>query len=114
MPQLLKFPSFQDHRGSLTVIEKILPFSIQRVYYLYKTNTNSRAGHCHREAQQALICLHGNCTVYVRSHDDFLLDCPSQGLLLAPGDWHSIQFEPYSILLVLASHAYNPDDYIYD
>ena len=114
MPQLLEFSSFQDHRGLLTVIEKTLPFSIQRVYYLYETNTYSRAGHRHLVGQQALICLHGKSTVHVRSHKDFLLDSPRQGLLLEPVDWHSIQFEPGSILLVLASHPYSPDDYIYD
>lgn len=114
MPQLLEFPSFQDQRGSLTVIEKILPFSIQRVYYIYETNTLPRGGHRHQVGQQTLICLHGKCTVSVRAHKDFLIDRPTQGLLLEPVDWHSIQFEPRSILLVLASHHYSPDDYIYD
>ncbi len=114
MPQLLEFPLFQDPRGSLTVVEKILPFSIQRVYYIYETNTHPRAGHRHRVGQQALICLQGKCMVCVRDYKDFLLNHPTQGLLLEPTDWHSIQFEPLSILLVLASHPYNPDDYIYD
>ena len=114
MPQLLEFPLFQDHRGSLTVIEKILPFPIQRVYYIYETNICPRAGHRHLLGQQALICLHGQCRVCVRGHKDFVLDHPTQGLLLEPIDWHSIQFKPLSILLILASHHYDPGDYVYD
>jgi hypothetical protein len=114
MPKLLEFPVFQDHRGSLTVIEKILPFVIERVYYIYETNHLVRGGHRHVEGQQVLICLHGQCTVFVQDAQDFLLNRPTQGLLVASTDWHQIQFEPLSILLVLASNHYSPEDYIYD
>ncbi|HSX10698.1 MAG TPA: FdtA/QdtA family cupin domain-containing protein [Chlamydiales bacterium] len=117
MPKLLELPSFKDERGALTVIEKVLPFSIQRVYYIYDTNQRPRAGHKHRVGQQALVCLHKECRVHVRveGHDqDFLLNTPDLCLVLDSDDWHSIQFEPNSILLVLSSHSYMPDNYIYD
>ena len=117
MPKLLELPSFKDSRGSLTVIEKLLPFSIQRVYYIYDTNTLPRAGHKHQVGQQALICLHGKCVVHVRTENDgqdFLLSSPNQSLLLDSSNWHRIEFEPNAILLVLASHHYSPDNYIHD
>ena len=117
MPRLLELSSFKDARGSLTVIEKILPFQIRRVYYIYDTNTHPRAGHKHREGQQALICLHSQCRVHVRkenSHQDFLLSSPHQGLILDPEDWHTVHFEPHCILLVLASTYYSADNYLYD
>lgn len=117
MPQLLEFPTFKDDRGSLTVIEKALPFPIERVYYITDTNQHPRAGHGHKVGQQALVCLHGHCSVYVRTEthpQDFLLSTPQQCLLLGPNEWHSIQFEPGSILLVLASSHYNADNYTYD
>ena len=37
MPKLIHLPTFSDNRGQLTVIEKILPFDIKRVYYIYQT-----------------------------------------------------------------------------
>ena len=114
MPQLLELSSFKDDRGILTVVEKILPFSIQRVYYLWDTNEIPRGGHKHREGTQALICLQGQCVVQVRDHEDFLLNSPNQCLILESDDWHSLYFNPKAILLVLASHPYSADNYIYD
>jgi len=117
MAQLLEFPSFKDNRGTLTVIEKALPFSIQRVYYIYDTNELPRAGHRHHEGQQALICLHKSSVVQVKTesfHQDFSLCHPHQCLVLESYEWHSIKFEPGSILLVLASTYYNSDNYIHD
>ena len=35
MAKLVKLPTYNDNRGNLTVIEKILPFEIKRVYYIY-------------------------------------------------------------------------------
>ena len=117
MVQIMELPSFKDSRGSLTVIEKNLPFSIRRVYYIHDTNELPRGGHAHRVGQQALICLHGECAVHVKTENDhqtFLLNIPQQCLLLEPNEWHSITFEPGSILLVLASIYYSANNYTYD
>lgn len=35
MAYLIELPVFQDYRGNLTVVEKVLPFEIKRVYYIY-------------------------------------------------------------------------------
>lgn len=115
MPEFLKFPSFKDARGSLTVIEKILPFSIERVYYIWDTNELSRGNHSHQVGKQVLICLQSQCVVRVKireSLQEFVLDSPEQGLILEPEDWHSLHFEPKAILLVLASHPYLADNYV--
>ncbi len=112
MAQSIALPSFKDSRGILTVIEKILPFAIRRVYYIYETNELCRAGHRHLTGQQALICLHKTCIVQVKE-DDFSLSSPGQCLILEPDEWHELRFEPGAILLVLASDYYHPDNYIY-
>ena len=115
MAQLLEFPSFKDQRGSLTVIEKALPFNIQRVYYIYDTNQLPRAGHAHVTGYQALICLHKTCAVRLRTGQciqDILLLRPDQCLILEASEWHTLTFEPGAILLVLASTYYDPDNYI--
>lgn len=117
MNRLLELTSFKDERGSLTVIEKILPFPIKRVYYIYDTNHLPRAGHGQRVGDQALICLKGLCKIDIRSlgkNEAYVLNSPDQCLLLGPNEWHSIEFQSGSILLVLASTFYNRDEYFYD
>lgn len=117
MVQLLEFPSFKDQRGTLTVIEKALPFAIQRVYYIYGTNELDRGGHRHLVGRQALICLHKKCIVQVKTESfvqEFILSKPHQCLLLEAEEWHKLNFEPDSILLVLASHHYDPKNYVAD
>ena len=70
MALLKKLPTFEDNRGSLTVIEKEIPFKIKRIYYLYKLK-NQRGGHRHNKNIQAIICLNGMCMF------DFNLDLVS-------------------------------------
>jgi WxcM-like, C-terminal len=116
MVQSIVLPSFKDPRGILTVVEKILPFHIHRVYFIYETNELSRAGHRHVTGQQALICLHKTCRVEVKNSNGILqfpLNDPSQCLILEAEDWHELKFEEGAILLVLASDYYRPENYIY-
>jgi dTDP-4-dehydrorhamnose 3,5-epimerase-like enzyme len=116
MANLLELIPFRDDRGSLTVIEKILPFSIKRVFYIYGADAQVRGGHRHRKNQQALICLHGKCTIFTddgKVKKSFELDDPNKCLILQPGDWHTMQnFEDEAVLLVLASEFYDEKDYI--
>jgi hypothetical protein len=116
MPKLLLLPSFQDSRGSLTVIEKELSFSIERVFYIYDV-TAKRGGHGHKHNKLAFVSLNGEVTVTGQSPDNdfcYVLNSPSQCLLLNPEDWHEMSFTKGSILLVLASHRYDKDDYFYE
>ena len=115
MASLIELPTFTDTRGSLTVIEKILPFAIKRVYYLYNI-TKARGGHKHKKTFQALIAVHGSCQIYVENSlgkKNFVLKEPKDCLILNPDDWHTMDgFSKGSVLLVLASQIYNKNDYI--
>ena len=115
MAYIIDLPTFQDERGELTVMEKLLPFEIKRFYCIYGV-TQKRGGHRHKKTIQALICLDGSCEVYVndgQKKEIFLLDSPSKCLLLKPEDWHTMdKFTKGSTLLVFASEFYNKDDYI--
>ena len=117
MALLKKLPTFEDNRGSLTVIEKEIPFKIKRIYYLYKLK-NQRGGHRHNKNIQAIICLNGMCIISNNNgsiKDDYLLDRPDKLLIINPEDWHIMHsFSEDAILLVLASEYYDPDDYIYE
>ncbi len=117
MAQIINLPTFHDERGSLTVLEKIIPFEIQRLYYIYNV-TSKRGGHKHKKTIQACICIGGSCVINI--HNDkgesrILLDHPGSCLIVYPEDWHTMdEFSTGSTLLVLASECYDKDDYIYE
>ena len=115
MALIIDLPTFKDNRGKLTVIEKVLPFDVKRIYYIYDA-TAKRGGHRHRKNMQALICLNGSCEIYVndgKSKNIYILDRPDKCLILYPQDWHTMdKFSNDSILLVLASEYYDVNDYI--
>lgn len=117
MAWIIKLPTITDSRGNLTVIEKVLPFEIKRVYYIYNIK-GKRGGHRHKKTVQALICISGSCEVYVNNGKEekiFLLDKPDDCLILEPEDWHTIDnFSEDTILLLLASEYYDKKDYIYE
>jgi len=112
---IINLPTFTDDRGSLTVVEKLLPFEIKRFYYIYDV-LGKRGGHRHKKTIQALICLSGSCEVYVHDGETesmFLLDQPNKCLILNPKDWHTMdEFSINSTLLVFSSEFYEKDDYI--
>ena len=115
MAYIIELPTFSDERGSLTVVEKLLPFDIKRFYYIYDVSFK-RGGHRHHKSIQALIALNGSCEIYVNDGEDeklFLLDTPNKCLIVEPQDWHTMdKFSQGSILLVFASEYYDVDDYI--
>jgi len=117
MAEIISIPTFIDSRGSLSVIERILPFDIKRVYYIYNVDDSERGHHAHKITSQALIMIHGSCDVYVGSQNNpikYELESPEKCLLLMPEDFHWMSnFSNGSVLLVLASHNYDPKDYIY-
>lgn len=115
MANIINLPSFTDDRGSLTVLEKVLPIDVKRVYYMYDI-TSKRGGHRHKKTMQALIALNGSCEVFVENtnkKETFVLDSNNKCLLVNPEDWHTMNnFSKGTILLVLASEYYDADDYI--
>ncbi|WP_226000458.1 sugar 3,4-ketoisomerase [Paenibacillus sp. BJ-4] len=119
--QLIKISELGDERGMLAVIEehKDLPFEIKRVFYIYGTKHDIRRGfHAHYKTRQALVAVAGSCKVYLdnaKRKTDVLLDNPAKVLILEPNDWHEMyDFSSDCVLLVLASHLYDAEDYIRD
>jgi dTDP-4-dehydrorhamnose 3,5-epimerase-like enzyme len=118
MARLIDLKTFTDNRGNLTVIEKIIPFDIKRIFYIYGVDNSIRGGHRHHKTIQAAICLKGSCVIYNNDRlqqDEFSLSSPNQCLILEPQDWHQMyQFTPDAILMVLASEYFDENDYIYE
>jgi dTDP-4-dehydrorhamnose 3,5-epimerase-like enzyme len=118
MAKLIDLKTFSDKRGNLTVIEKIIPFDIKRIFYIYGVDDSVRGGHRHHKTIQAAICLKGSCVVSNNDgsiKENFHLDEPSKCLILEPRDWHIMrEFTKDAILMVLASEYFDPNDYIYE
>lgn len=118
MAQLISLKTHTDKRGNLTVIEKVIPFPIKRIFYIYGVDDSVRGGHRHHATVQAAICIQGACTIYNhtgKKEQSFRLDSPDKCLILNPEDWHQMHsFTPDAILMVLASTYFAPEDYIYE
>jgi len=118
MAYIQKIQTFNDARGRLTVLDSIVPFEIKRLFYIYAIDETAKGGHRHHITHQAVICLTGSCTVTNNDHKTvqvYKLNSPDQCLFLQPEDWHVMHdFSEDAILLVLASTAFDPKDYIYE
>ncbi len=118
--QLIDIPKISDPdgRGNLSVIEKdIIPFEIQRVYYLYDVPSNStRGGHAHIELIQCLIALSGSFDVVLddgKNKKVVTLNRPDIGMLIPTGIWRELEnFSSGGVCLSLVSDVYKEEDYI--
>ena len=120
MAKLINLKTFTDKRGNLTVIEKIIPFEIKRIFYIYGVDNSERGFHRHKTTIQAAVTIQGKCTIFCQSGNErpiseFLLEKPSDCLLIYPEDYHWMDtFSKDCILMVLASEYFDPNDYIYE
>jgi dTDP-4-dehydrorhamnose 3,5-epimerase-like enzyme len=94
-----------------------LPFEPVRSFVVFNVpSENVRGEHAHKQCQQLLVCLRGAVTVLCddgRSRQEFVLDSPALGLYIPPRVWGvQHQYSPDAMLLVHASHPYDPDDYV--
>lgn len=115
----IQLPALGDDRGSLVAIEsgKTVPFSIQRIYYLFATKLGiSRGFHAHKKLRQVAVCVTGRCRMVLdngQKREEVWMDSAMQGVSLPPMVWHEMHdFSPDCVLLVLASENYDEADYI--
>lgn len=118
MAYLIDLKTYTDERGNLTVIENVLPFIIERVFYIYGVDKSERGGHRHRKTIQAAVCIQGECKILNNDGETtqvYHLNNPSKCILLEPRDWHKMfEFSGDAILMVLASEKFNQNDYIFE
>lgn len=119
---IIEIPKIVDEygRGKLSFIEKdVIPFKIERVYYLYDVPSDAyRGGHAHKKLQQFIIALSGSFEVLLDDSEikqKIMLNKPNKGLLIPTGVWRELDnFSSGAVCLVLASEEYDEDDYIRD
>lgn len=111
----------RDMRGNLLVHEfgRDIPFEPKRSFLVVDVpSAEIRGEHAHRECHQFLTVVRGACSMVADDgnvREEFRLDDPTLGIHVPPMVWCT-QFSHTSdaILLVYASHHYNPADYIRD
>lgn len=110
-----------DLRGTLSVAQygKELPFVARRCFFVYDVPSKDvRGAHAHRECEQFLVCAKGSLAVVLDDgthREEILLDRPELGVYVPALVWAGqYKYSADAVLLVLASHNYDPADYIRD
>lgn len=120
--KMLDFPQKGDERGHLVIIEgcQDIPFDIKRAFYIFGSDKDViRGQHANRDTQFVLINVAGTSKVKVKDGEGneaiFCLNRPHTGIYLPTMVWKDMyDFSEDSVLLVLASEHYNPEEYIRD
>ena len=119
--QIVNLPLIEDDRGSLVFaeVEQLLPFTPQRFFVIHSVPSSQiRGEHAHKELHEFVVALKGSVKITITKNEEerrFVLDNPTMGLHIPPMTWRILsEYSLDAILLVLASHKYDPDDYIRD
>jgi acetyltransferase-like isoleucine patch superfamily enzyme len=109
----------KDMRGSLSVLEssRDIPFTPRRYFLVFDVpSAEVRGEHAHYECHQFLVCAKGQMAVVADDgvrREEYRLDNPDIGVYLPPMVWGiQYRYSADAVLLVFASHAYDPNDYI--
>lgn len=119
-PRMIDFPVHPDPTGFLFVADQgVLPFVPMRVFWMDSLK-GERGDHALKKCHQIIIPLKGKFIVKTNCGDEVLnkewfMNSPNRGLYLPPMVWRRLcNFSDEVICLVLASHSYDPHDYIHE
>lgn len=98
---------------------KEIPFPIRRVFWTYFTPQSViRGRHAHKKTTIILIALSGKIVVTTETlrgrKKTFVLDKPNVGLIIPPLVWHTQRYSHTATQLAIASHPFDPSEYIRD
>ena len=118
--KMLEFPQHGDERGHLVIVEggQDIPFEIKRAFYIYGSYADViRGQHANRESEFVLINVAGKSKVRVKDGEGneaiYCLNRPHTGIYLPTMVWKDMyDFSSDSVLLVLSSEHYDPNEYI--
>lgn len=112
-------PSRATAAGLLVEPQNLLPFRVQRLYYLYNVPASQQRGaHAHRSLRQLIVAVRGSFDVDLEGHSRqrrVHLSDGRVGLFVEQMTWRDLRsFSPDAVCLVLASARYDEADYIRD
>lgn len=120
----IKFINLQNHLGSdgsISIFEfiELDNFIPRRLFFVHDVPpNNSRGIHAHKDCIQLLIAAHGVCTLEIKRGQKnlkIIMDSAEIGVLLPAMTWATQTYkDKNTVLIVLASHTYDPKDYIED
>lgn len=118
---LHRLHTFADLRGKLSVAEFLddVPFAPKRCFLVYDVPSKEvRGERAHRSCAQFMICVSGSMSLVVDDgahRQEIVLDRPDIGVHMPPMVW-AVEYKhsPDAVVLVFASEAYDPGDYIRD
>ncbi|WP_353719085.1 FdtA/QdtA family cupin domain-containing protein [Dyadobacter sp. 676] len=118
MAQLINLKTFTDTRGSLTVIERVIPFEIKRIFYVNDRDYFARDEGDFGNIKLAVVCLKGRCLITSQTGTEmqrFILHTADQCLLLTPEDRYEMtEIMDESILMVLASEPFGHSEGVHE
>jgi dTDP-4-dehydrorhamnose 3,5-epimerase-like enzyme len=119
--RIINLPKILDERGNLSFFqnEDHLPFSIQRVYWIYDVPGGElRGGHAYRKMQEFIIALSGSFDVVLfdgKEEKKYTLNRSYHGLYVPKMVWRSMEnFSTNALAFVASDSFYDEQDYIRD
>lgn len=120
-PQIIKLPKVTDPRGNLSIVEseEHVPFDIKRAYWIYDVpGGEERGGHAFKVQDEFIIALSGSFDVVLNDgtgEQRYHMNRAYFGLYVPHMTWRRIDnFSTNSVVYVLSSKKYDPEDYIED
>jgi hypothetical protein len=112
---------FDVGEGKIVPVEfRDLPFKPQRTFWIYDVpDGKTRGNHAHVDCHQFIVAVSGGFRLQAEMLDAKIVDfeiCSRERFFYAPPmTWALLsRFQRGTVCLVLASHAYDPEDYIND
>ena len=117
----LQVPKNVDERGSLSVMEGgvDIPFKVARVFWITDVPAGQRrGGHAHWSCHEAVFAVAGGVSIAIETaegREEVTLRASNEGVLIPAGAWCELyDFEPNTVLVVLASEHYRPEGYCHE
>lgn len=119
IPRIIQFSEFpsKDVNSQIVVaeIDKHIPFSVKRTYWIHSTKVASEHGHhAHLNAQQMIVAINGMVVVELMDRKGYIslfeLDNPNNGLYIPQENWLCVRMSANSILLCFSSHFFQDQD----
>ena len=116
---LVDVPTFIDERGAISVMDKELPFSVKRIFWLHHiAEGKDRGAHALLDSTEIMVAVHGSFVVDLDdsvNKTSILLNSPEKGLVIRPGVWfRTHSYNDDGVTLVIAEEEYSRDRYTYD